>query len=244
MSQDAPSLIAPPDQQDLLPETLPDGTAMWSYQRGHGLFSKPGGEAVGEYTGERFFQTRPGEYKLVVRLLASGVGILTTAAIMRVSPNTVIAVRNREGVSIKAEKQHLSRLAHVFSNVAFEGAAELLTEILADPARRGEASFKEVADLIKAATAATSTGQLLAGEATGRVDIPDGKKPGHDAYVAELEQLRDVTSTGLGGEKDGALRDGPGSVPDAATALPGDRPDAQTQVAPDDKSVGQPTETP
>lgn len=204
------SLITPPNQPDLLPEQLPDGSALFDEK-----------ESVGEYTGERFFQKRPVEYKLVVRLLASGVGILTTAAILRVSPSTVIAVRNREGVPIKAEKANLSRLAHVFSNLTIEAACELLTEILADPERRGEATFKDVSDLVKAASLSINAGQLLAGEATARVEIPDAKKPAHEDFNAELAKLRDVTPTGLGVEKNGALREGAesGAAPAPAAHL-------------------------
>ncbi len=146
----------------------------------------------------------------------------------------------------------MSRLAHVFSNIAFEGAAELLLEVLNDPARRGEASFKEVSDLIKAATTATATGQLLAGEASARVEIAESKKPGHDDFNAELAKLRDVTSTGCEAEKNGApiAVDAPTTPAVPALAPPTtptaiadqeptpSRPDAQTPPTADGQSVG------
>lgn len=246
------SLLQPADQADLLTaEHFPDGQEIWNFKRGKGVYGQPGGECVGEYTGERFFKSRPFEYGMTVRLLGAGIGILATAAIMRISPSTVIAVRNREGVSIKAEKGHLSRLAHVFSNLAFEGATDLLLEVLNDPSRRGEASFKEVSDLIKAATTATATGQLLAGEATGRVEIPESKKPAHDDFNAELAKLRDATPTGLSVEKNGAPIEAspaaePGLVPEPPGQIgaAGERPDARTDASADGQSFGQTHETP
>lgn len=244
------SLLQPPNQGELLPDTLPDGREMYSFKRGEGVYGTPAGECVGEYTGDRFYQCRPADYNITVRLLASGVGILATAAIMRVSPSTVIAVRNREGVSIKAEKANLSRRAHIFANVAFESAVELLLEVLNDPSRRGEASFKDVSDLIKAAGLATNTGQLLAGEATGRVEIPESKKPGHDDFNAELAKLRNVTATGLRVEKDGAPIDAApraiaGQNAASASLAPdqGARPDAPTHASTDAQSIGQTQET-
>ena len=238
MSDAPPSLIRPPDQPELLPELA-----------GGAVFAEA--EAVGEYTAERFHKMRPEAYKVTVALLASGVGILKVASLVRCSPNTVIAVRNREGVTIKAEKANLAQRAHVFANLGIEAATQLLQEILASPARRAEVSIKDVNDLLKAFSQAVDKGQLLSGEATARVDIPEHKRPAHEDYNAELEKLRDVTPMGSSLEKNAAPREIEAASPapavpgtDAVPAGPAAGPDVQTPLTADGESIVHPTETP
>lgn len=163
---------------------------------------------VGEFTGERLFVQDPEKYQFIVSLLAERVGILRIAKLLKVSPGTVTAVRDRESVSIGIEKEGLARLCHQGAVLALEG----VIEDLSDPARRKKVSTRD-----KAVTGAVliDKGQLLSGEATMRMEVVEITAPEHEVFNNYLKSLKDA-KTGLSGEtptqKDGAgaLGTGPG----------------------------------
>ena len=73
-------------------------------------------EARGEYTGERLFTQRPDIYRATVELLGQGVGVRQIARTLRVSHNTIAAVRRGEGDTVDTLKeQTVQALARVFA---------------------------------------------------------------------------------------------------------------------------------
>ena len=67
-------------------------------------------EVQGEFTGERLFSRKPEIYEGVVRMLADGLPDTTIARYLKVSTNTVDAVRKREGESIEDVKKEMQPL--------------------------------------------------------------------------------------------------------------------------------------
>lgn len=168
------------------------------------LFCEEEQAAVGTYTGERLFTQRPETYRAAVSLLAEGVGILRIAKLLKVSPSTVIAVRDREPGAIEIEKARLAKACLRGAQLCVEG----IVEDLSDDERR-----KKIPTSQKAITAGilTEKHQLLTGQATGRLERVDAQ-PGHEAFLNAIAQ-----AIGCGGEK-GAQK---GAVP-AAAGRPGD----------------------
>lgn len=174
-------------------------------------------EAQGEFTAERFAAQRPVEYQIAVRLLAERVGVIRIGKLLRASPNTIMKVRDRERVSIDIVKGELATMAHQGAALAAEGITELLGEILGDDERRSEMTMKDVRDLAVIFGIQVQNGQLLAGEATSRVETKDLVQPKHEdwnAYVAGLK----AAGTSLGGESGGQK----GAVP--VPGAPGGEP--------------------
>src|SRR5574343_580881 len=68
-------------------------------------------ESRGEFTGARLFSSRPEVYKSIIALSAEGIGAIRIGKILGVSPNTVLAVRAREGGRIDIEKTRVSLLS-------------------------------------------------------------------------------------------------------------------------------------
>ena len=110
----------------------------------------------GEFTCERLFSQRRDIYEAVVQLLGQGVGIRQIARTLKVSTNTVSAVRSREGDSIETVKE---RTVNALTRFVGAAAERLLEEV----------------DTIKLETLAVSLGiatekvLLLTGQATQRV---------------------------------------------------------------------------
>lgn len=172
------------------------------------------GEKEGEFTGERLFKQRPEDYRLVVSLLAEGLGLIRIGKIAGVSAHTVAAVRDREGIPIAIEKRELSKLCFRGARLSFEA----LADDLADPAIRAKIPARDKA-LIGAIT--TDKGLLLAGEATARLEV-EFTQPDHDAFNAYVTGLKSAEPMSLGAET-GAAKDGltppvgdqAGNTPDA-----------------------------
>lgn len=209
MSAEKDSLIKKAKRQmELIPSSAMPGD----------FFSDKEGALVGEFTGERFFAQRPEDYRMVVSLLAEGLGVIRIGSIMRVSPNTVMAVRDREGESIDIVKQRLAGLAH-------RGAAMLLEAVIEDvndPVKRGKIATRDKA---VAAAVLVDKGQLLSGEATMRVELTEQTAPDHDDYNAYIARLRSAKASGMGlvgetaGQKGGDL--GGDGVPGTVIELAG-----------------------
>lgn len=197
-------------------------------------------EAKGEFTGERLYQQRPDTYKAVVVLLGQGVGVIRIGQLLGVSPNTVLAVRDRESIAIDIVKEHLARVAHNGAALAGEGLVDQLSKVLRDAAKRDHATLdvKELKDLAVIFGIFTTNGQLLAGEPTSRVEVTDFSKTSpHDAFNDYLASLQPAKTTHLVVEPSGQ------KAQDGATATPGARqisgpePSATTPL-PDSPSEG------
>ena len=68
-------------------------------------------ESVGEYTAENLFKQHPERYQAALSFLAEGIGILRISRILKMSPSSVMAIREREPRQIEIEKARLSRLS-------------------------------------------------------------------------------------------------------------------------------------
>lgn len=232
----ASSKLLPPPQQPVLPMAGLPADAFFSEL-----------EATGEFTGERLFHQRPDTYKAIVLLLAQQppAGVIRIGKLLSVSPNTVMAVRDREGVTIDAVKQRLAEVAHSGALLASESILEALNEKAKNAHLLG---IRDLKDLAVVYGILVQNGQLLAGQPTARVEVGELQKPQHDdfnRYLAELPTVQvidiaDASSTGLAGEKSGAK-----SLPaPAAPAVAGDREgQVGTEAGTDGVSTGKPTET-
>jgi hypothetical protein len=201
-------------------------------------------EAQGEFTGDRLFHQRPDVYKAVVMLLAQRLGVIRIGKLLSVSPNTVMAVRDREGATIDTVKLRLADVAHNGALLASESILEALNSIAPNAKNLGVKELKELAVVYGILV---QNGQLLAGQPTARVEMGELQKPQHEdfnRYLANLPtaQVIDIAgadSTGLAGEKSAAKSGAPGTAdPSGAepiTAVPGER-------ATDGKSIEKHTE--
>ena len=172
----------------------------------------------GEFTGERLFRDRPGVYAAVVRMVAEGQSISSTARALGISRNTVCAVRDREGFSVEQEKKQLLRDLRRASQLGVEKVLELLP------------NTKSAKDAAIVTAVMVDKQQLLSGEATSRVERvevkPDQVKAFLDALpVVEVEEL-EVISTGIAPETPGQR------AAAEAPALPA--PDATSDIGSED----------
>jgi hypothetical protein len=125
-SPERTSLIAKAAEQlDLIPSDQMPPALFERDEAGADFFGSARG--AGEYTGARLFAQNPEKYRMIVSLLAESVGILRIGRILKVSPSTVIAVRDREPDAVEIEKQRLSRLARGVAHMCIEAVAEDLS---------------------------------------------------------------------------------------------------------------------
>lgn len=155
------------------------------------VFAEDEQRVLGEYTGERLFQRKPETYRLIVQLLAEGIGQIKIGALLQVSPNTVRAVSAREGHSVDIVKKRLSARCLGVAGLALEG----IEEDLSDPLRRRLTSTKDKALVVGILT---DKGLLMAGEATSRMEISDITKPSHDDFNAYIAGLKSAATRGDG----------------------------------------------
>jgi len=207
-------------------------------------------EAKGDFTGERLYHQRPDVYKAIVLLLAQQPtpGVIRIGKLLSVSPNTVMAVRDREGVTIDAVKQRLADVAHSGALLASESILEALNEKAKGAHLLG---IRDLKDLAVVYGILLQNGQLLAGQPTARVEVGELQKPQHDdfnRYLAELPtvQVIDIAgadSTGLTGEKLGAKSVPALAAASAATAANGRAAEPSAVPGTDGASIDKPTET-
>lgn len=67
-------------------------------------------ERRGEFAGERLLTQNPRKYHSIVHCSVEGLGMIRIGRLLKVSPNTVMAVRDREGEAVDIEKKRLSNL--------------------------------------------------------------------------------------------------------------------------------------
>jgi hypothetical protein len=189
-------------------------------------------EAKGEFTGERLHQQRPDVYKAIVMLLAQQppVGVIRIGKLLSVSPNTVMAVRDREGVTIDMVKQRLAEVAHNGALLASESILEALNEKAKTAHLLGIRDLKDIAIVYGILV---QNGQLLAGQPTARVEMGELQKPQHEDFnrylaslpAAKVIDIAEGAGTGLAGDISGAKK---GAVSEASpageSAVPGTEP--------------------
>jgi plasmid maintenance system antidote protein VapI len=145
--------------------------------------------AAGEFTGERLFRDRPGIYSAIVRMAAEGLSISAAARALGVSRNTVVAVREREGISIEQDKRELMKLLGTARRLSVEKVIELIPDL------------KSAKDAAITAAVMVDKHALLAGEATSRVERVEVKADQVQAYLDALPvvegEVLEVISTGI-----------------------------------------------
>ena len=140
------------------------------------LESLASAEARGEYTGERLFSQRPDIYRAVVELLGQGVGVRQIARTLRVSHNTIAAVRRREGDTVDTLKEQTVQALARFVGAASERLLE-------------EVHMIKLEALPVALGIATEKLLLLTGQATQRVAHVD-EAPQVPAFADWLTERR------------------------------------------------------
>ena len=171
-------------------------------------------EERGEFTGARLFFSKPAIYKACVAALGSGElgGVKRIAKALRISVNTVRAVRDREGFAVDTLR---------------EKAQRALACAALDIAER----FAEESHELKIGQAAVPLGiivekmELLAGRATSRVEVVE---------VSPIESFNDYIA-GLKSAKGAGMGLGAGDSPQKETGADGDADaarDGQSLVLP------------
>jgi hypothetical protein len=177
--------------------------------------------AVGEFTGERLFRDRPEIYQAIVRMTAEGLSISATARALRVSRNTVCAVREREAVPIEQEKKEVLNLLRKGMRLGAERTLELLPET------------KSAKDAALVTAIMADKHQLLSGEATSRIERvearPDQVRQYLDSLpVIEAEIVDGEISTGIADRIPGQKGT---AAPAAAPLLPAPSSDIRSDDA-------------
>jgi hypothetical protein len=169
-------------------------------------------EARGEFTGERLFSQRPDIYRAVVELLGQGVGVRQIARTLRVSHNTIAAVRHREGQTVDTLKEQTIATLARFVGAASERLLEEVQTIKLEslPVALGIAAEKLL---------------LLSGQATQRIAHVD-EAPQVPAFAAWLSEKRadaveiesETVSMGFSGRERGQRAAAAAAGDDAAQA--------------------------
>lgn len=204
---DESSLLAPGGDQQ--PELLPVTRAFVARL-----------EADGDYTGERLFSQRPAIYKQVVLMLSAGHGSQFIADTLRetgvkMSKNTVKAVRKREGDTIDLLRERLAGEAFEFAAQADEAATLILSEIMESRARRSVLTIKDVQALKQASSMAITSGQLLTGRPTAHIAIDDFTRPTPDLneqLAAHIAGLKDAATHSVAEKKGGQISETAGDA--------------------------------
>jgi hypothetical protein len=171
-------------------------------------------EARGEFTGERLFSQRPDIYRAVVELLGQGVGVRQIARTLRVSHNTIAAVRHREGATVDTLKEQTIQTLARFVGAASERLLEEVQTIKLEslPVALGIAAEKLL---------------LLSGQATQRIAHVD-EAPQVPAFAAWLEEKKadaveiesETVSMGFSGRERGQRAASGEADADGAQAAP------------------------
>jgi len=147
-------------------------------------------EADGTFTGARLFKQHPEKYADCIALLAEGCGIRRTARLLKVSPNTVRAVRDREPDAIDTVKERIANQIKHGAEMLVEG----ILEDLDDDTLRKKIATRDKGVLLGILS---EKYLLMAGQATSIVDVR-GAEPDHDAFNKQIAGLKtaDATVTG------------------------------------------------
>ena len=152
-------------------------------------------ESRGEYTAEILYERHRDKYLAAVSFLSEGIGILRIAALLHISPSSVIAVREREGHAVEIEKGRLSRLARGAARLCVEA----IVDIFRDPLR---VMLIPPRDLGILHGILVDKAELLSGGATSRVEHTESV-PGHQELLEYLSTLRGRQPMGSEGKTGG-----------------------------------------
>lgn len=175
------------------------------------LFAAEESGATPEFTGARLFSNSPDTYRAIVALSAEGLGAMRIGKILRVSPNTVLAVRAREPESIDIEKRRLASLSREGARMCVEG----IIEMMCDPDQVKKMSIKDKG-IVFGILAEKS--ELLSGSPTARLQTI-----GAPPAVEVIEYMRWLKTEydrrmGFGEGKEGEKANGSESKAPALTA--------------------------
>lgn len=137
-------------------------------------------EKAGNFTGERLFSQNSEKYKAIKYLSAEGLGAIRIAKILGVSPNTVLAVREREAPGIDIQKQQIAQRCR--------SAARLCLEAILDQLTRDNVEKIPVKDLGILLGILADKAELLSGGPTQRLEVIHGAS--HEDVEEYLMGLR------------------------------------------------------
>ena len=169
-------------------------------------------ESRGEFTGERLFEQKPEVYSGIVRLLAEGMGVIRIGRTLKVSPNTVLAVRDREGEAIDIEKKNLSTLYRRGARLA----GERILEDLTDDERAAKIPANQKAVIVGILT---EKSELLGGGVTSRV--AHAQEPSNEDFEKYLSSLPDAEVCVMENQAETGEQKALGHAPPAAVPAAG-----------------------
>jgi len=147
-------------------------------------------EARGEHTGVRLWNQDPDKYRVIVSLLAEGVGQLRVATLVHSSVHTVRAIKGRECAAIEKERALLASDGRSAAGLCIEA----ILERLANSTARDKIPARDLGVL---AGILIDKAELLAGRATSRVDI--NRDPDLGDFRDMIQRARD----GFAGDNSG-----------------------------------------
>lgn len=168
------------------------------------------------FTAERLFLKKPDKYNLIVGLSGMGIGVLRISRALKVSVNTVLAVREREPEKVETEKKRWGRLTRAASMLCLEVIGERLS---------GDTSEESLKDLNVSFGILTDKSELLMGGPTARIETRQGKVTTHQDVMDYLDELH---SMGLGTENGEQRAPGENENGEAATAIRLDQAETRT----------------
>jgi hypothetical protein len=175
-------------------------------------------EATGEFSGERLLVRRPEVYRAICRMSAEGLSMSAMARALGVSRNTVVAVQEREGISIEQHKKELLRNVRTAARLSVERVVELVP------------SITNAKDAAIVAAVMVDKLQLLSGEATARVERVEVNQDKLAEMLASLPIL-EAEVVALTGPSDAApAQKGTAALPGEAAGLA--RSDSLSDVLP------------
>ncbi len=152
-------------------------------------------QAAGHFSGEQLFRADREKYDTIVAALGEGMGIRQIARALKVSTNTVRAIRDRECELVDDGKRRTAQALRRFARMGAERLVEEIDEIPVDK-------------LPLAVAIAVDKAQLLDGEATARIETVKSYDPG--AWQELVQSLPEipvqgtVIETGCDGDENGA----------------------------------------
>lgn len=188
----------------------------------------------GSFTGERLAAQEPERYRAIVDALANGLGIRQIARAFKVSPNTVAAVRAREGKTIDTLKTSIANRALLGAEMAVERLIDEMGDIKRE-------ALPVVAGIL------IDKAQLLTGQATsifGRPEAPQDWESALDSIRQAKGQTIDTTATAGTGiiPHDTQTKGAPAALPEPRPAAWPMGPDCTPQlIAGDSQSLDYPS---
>jgi len=137
-------------------------------------------EKSGNFTGARLQETNSAKYDAIVYLSAEGLGAIRIGKILAVSPNTVLAVRDREAPAVDIQKHQIAQRCR--------SAARLCLEAILDQLTRDSVDKIPVKDLGILLGILADKAELLSGGPTQRIEVTQGAT--HEDVARYLMGLR------------------------------------------------------